>query len=152
MIEDCPAIEFLRQENRDDELPVVPKRAHPSVKAQRDHRKKNPAHALLQAVSVRRMRPSVLSLVNQRKSELIRCGNDNRYSPQPIQRMIFTKSQHVLGSAIYSTTRTVQDCGTWDASLCDPPIMGVCGIFGHAEQERSLKAELRKDSPERDSY
>jgi hypothetical protein len=78
MTEDCPAIKFSRQENRNDELPAVPEWTHPSVKAQRDHRKKNSAYAFGQAISVRRMRPSFLPLVFHHESQCIPNGSDNR--------------------------------------------------------------------------
>jgi hypothetical protein len=55
MTEDCAANKFPRQENREDELPAVPQSTHPSVKTQRDHRKKNSVYAFGQAISVRRM-------------------------------------------------------------------------------------------------
>jgi hypothetical protein len=78
MTEDYPAIKLLYPENRNDELPSMPQWARPSIKAQRDHRKKDSGDAVRQTVSVRKLRLPILPLVDPRGSELIHRTNDNR--------------------------------------------------------------------------
>jgi hypothetical protein len=86
------------------------------------------------------MRPSVLSLVNQRESELTRCGSDNRHPSQPIERMTFTQLQQARGSANYSTTRTIRDCRIWGASLCDPPPDGSVRHLWASNQKKRIQS------------
>jgi hypothetical protein len=79
MTEDCRAIDFSRQENGNDELPMPFQRTHSSIQAQRDHRKRNSGHALRQALSLRKMRVPILRLVNRRESDSIHHANVNRF-------------------------------------------------------------------------